>query len=136
MPNRCHFRFPYSALMFMLMQCLETEVCVVDVGQTVFQLGQGLLAINAASLNCITGPNVSAWVADRRSFQDCNLTQLSVSRKSSLEHQVLVPSLSAWNLYKPSPTMQNVPCTSTRGWASHKSEGRKFDPICFPPGFC
>ncbi|CAE7570464.1 unnamed protein product [Symbiodinium natans] len=34
-------------------------VCVVDVGQTVFQLGQGLLAINAASLNCITGPNVS-----------------------------------------------------------------------------
>ncbi|CAE7945083.1 unnamed protein product [Symbiodinium necroappetens] len=39
---------------------IGVAVCVVDVGQTFFQLGQGLMAINAASISCITGANVSA----------------------------------------------------------------------------
>mmetsp|Transcript_3768 Transcript_3768/g.8793 ORF Transcript_3768/g.8793 Transcript_3768/m.8793 type:complete len:418 (+) Transcript_3768:9-1262(+) len=44
-------------------------VCVVDVGQTFFQLGQGLMAINAASRSCLSGPNVSA--ADK---QACSIS--------------------------------------------------------------
>lgn len=46
---------------------LASEVCVVDVGQAFFQLGQGLMAINAARISCVTGANVSAWIAGRDS---------------------------------------------------------------------
>jgi len=39
---------------------IGVAVCVVDVGQAFFQLGQGLMAINAARISCVTGANVSA----------------------------------------------------------------------------
>eukprot|EP00439_Symbiodinium_sp_Y106_P065657 s162_g10.t1 len=39
---------------------MGVAVCVVDVGQAFFQLGQGLMAINAARISCVTGANVSA----------------------------------------------------------------------------